>query len=179
MVPVFAGIIFFYTHERDWLRQVALAIYVVSAASDVLDGYLARRLGQSTRLGARLDPLADKLIVNLGFVFMAANRELCIRNGAGGWSPAVPMWFPVVVLVRDVIIVLGAQLIKTRYGNVTVKPLWSGKMTTVFQMATIIAILIPVDFARYLLWAALAATVISGAHYIVHGLAEARQREAA
>ncbi len=74
-----------------------------------------------------------------------------------------------VVLVRDVIIVLGALLINEYYGPVHVKPRISGKATTVLQIATLIAFLIGVDFAPEVMTLALIATMVSFADYIYAG----------
>jgi len=160
MIPVFALLIFCYTRERDWLRWVALGVYAVAALSDIIDGYIARNYNQGTRLGARLDPLADKLIINLGLVFLAGNEH---------FDPAVPMWFPVVVLTRDVCIVMGAFLVNEYFGPLKVRPRFSGKATTVFQMSTLIAFLLPVPFAPHLLYGTAVITIMSFADYMYSG----------
>ncbi len=169
MIPVFSALIFSYTQEKEWLRYAALAVYTAAAISDGVDGWVARNYNQRTRLGARLDPLADKLIINLGLVFAAANPQ---------FTPDVPLWFPVLVLARDVVIVLGAYVINEYYGGVTVRPLWSGKLTTTFQLATLIGILIPVPFALYIMWVTVGLTVFSGVHYVLIGYQQAGQRKA-
>ena len=169
MVPVFLSCVFCYSREREWLRYLALAVYAMAALSDVADGYVARRLNQHSRLGARMDPLADKLIVNLGFVFMAANSQ---------FEPDVPMWFPVIVLTRDVVIVMGAYLINEYFGPVKVKPRVSGKMTTVFQMSTLIAVLLGVFFVNYLIALAVFFTFVSMADYVYVGIRQANLRNA-
>ena len=169
MIPAFVSLIFEYTPERAWLRQAALGVYLLAAISDGLDGYIARRFNQRTALGARLDPLADKLLINLGLVFVAANPN---------FTPAIPMWFPVLILARDVLIVLGALLIRERYGNLKVKPLWTGKLTTALQLCTLIGVLIPVPRADLLVWATVAVTILSAVHYIAYGIHEAGRRKA-
>lgn len=169
MIPVFSALIFAYTREREWLRYAALAVYTAAAVSDGIDGWVARHFNQRTQLGARLDPLADKLIINLGLVFAAANPQ---------FLPDVPLWFPVLVLARDVTIVLGAYAINERYGGLTVRPLWSGKVTTTFQLGTLIGILIPVPFAMGIMWVTVGLTVFSGIHYVAVGLGQIRNRKA-
>jgi len=170
MIPVFSALIFVYSQEREWLRYAALGVYTAAAVSDGVDGWVARRFNQRTLLGARLDPLADKLIINLGLVFAAANPN---------FFPDVPLWFPVLVLARDVMIVLGAYAINERYGGLTVRPRWSGKVTTTFQLSTLIGILIPVPFALDIMWATVGLTVFSGVHYVAVGFRQIRQRKAA
>ncbi len=165
MIPVFAALIFAYSHEQEWLRYAALLVYTTAAVSDGVDGWVARRFNQRTELGARLDPLADKLIINLGLVFAAANPQ---------FEPPIPMWFPVLVLARDVTIVLGAYAINERYGLPSVRPLWSGKITTFLQLATLIGALLPIPYFPVLMWAAVIMTVVSALDYVRMGLQQAK-----
>lgn len=168
MIPVFALLVFYYTRERDHLRFIALAVYVAAAISDSLDGYVARRLNQHSKLGARLDPLADKLIVNLGFVLVAANPD---------FDPGIPLWFPVIILGRDVVIVMGAFLINEYFGPVKVHPRIWGKITTVFQMSAMISVLLQLFLTPYLLAATLGFTFISMADYLYFGMRQALLRD--
>jgi phosphatidylglycerophosphate synthase len=92
--------------------------------------------------------LADKLLVNVAFVFLAVNREL---------ATPIPAWFPVVILSRDAIIVIGAYLLNEYFGPVRVRPKVSGKLTTTFQMALIIAVLL--EWHRRFIWGLLIATI--------------------
>ena len=142
------------------MRFMALGVYILIAVSDIFDGYIARQYNQRTRLGERLDPLADKLAVNLGFVFIAANPA---------FSPALPLWFPVFILARDVAIVMGAFGIKRYHGRVHIAPLFLGKLSTVFQMSTIIGALLGVFFLHFLMWATVAISVVSGLGYFKMG----------
>ncbi len=168
MIPVFTSLVWFYSPEREWVRWAAVGVYVVAALSDVLDGYVARRFKQRTKLGTRLDPLADKLIVNLGFVFLAANDY---------FGEMVPLWFPVVVLSRDVGIVMGAFLINECYGPVKVAPRVLGKLTTTFQMATLVAVLLRVSFAYPLLLVTVVMCVLSYADYLYFGTRQLEQQQ--
>jgi cardiolipin synthase (CMP-forming) len=160
MIPFFVLLIYFYGEEHQMLRTAALGVYALAAISDGLDGYVARKFNQRTKLGARLDPLADKLMVNLGLVFIAANPY---------FHPPIPMWFPVVVLSRDVLIVMGAYFLNERHGPLKVKPLWSGKFTTAFQMGTLIAALLALPITNLIMWIALVFTIISLVQYVSFG----------
>ena len=84
----------------------------------------------------------------------------------------VPAWFPVLVLGRDVIIVIGAYLINEYFGPLQARPQISGKLTTVFQMALIIAVLLelPPRFVYAILYITLAVAVISFADYLRAGI---------
>lgn len=161
MVPVFAGLVASYTREQAWLRHTALAVYVAAAVSDALDGFVARAYNQKTKLGTVMDPLADKLMINIGFVFMAVNEDF------GG---AIPYWFPVVLLLRDAMIVMGAYLINEYYGPVRVRPQISGKLTTVFQMGLVVAVLLDVRFVNKLMIATLVMSAISYLDYMHAGI---------
>lgn len=105
LIPLMAGLLFFYGPEREYLRTVALLVYAVASVSDFFDGYIARHWDQHSELGARLDPLADKLLVNLGYTFVAANPH---------FHPGIPLWFPPLLLLRDTWIIFGAiYILKT------------------------------------------------------------------
>ena len=147
---------------------MALGLYVVAALSDILDGIIARNFGQTSRLGKRLDPLADKLLINLSFIFVASN---------GHFSPGIPLWAPPIFLGRDIYIVLGAYFINERYGPFRVKPRRSGKSTTVLQMATIISALLANPLTTALLAGALAAAAWSAVDYFFAGYAQVQERK--
>ena len=163
LVPVFIVSIMSYTRDQQWLRYAALAVFVVASISDGVDGFIARAYNQKTKLGAVLDPLADKLLTNLAMVFLAVNDQL---------RTPIPPWYPVVALGRDVIIVIGAYLINEYFGPVRARPQISGKLTTAFQMALIIAVLLelPPRFVYGILYFTLALLVISFADYLRAGI---------
>ncbi len=161
LVPVFAVLVMSYTQGEPWLRHAALAVFVVAALSDALDGFVARAYNQKSRLGAVLDPLADKLLVNTAYIFLAVNQEL---------ATPIPKWFPVIILSRDAIITVGAYLINEYFGPVRVRPRLSGKLTTVFQMGLICAVLLEVSFVRPLLYATVAITLVSFVDYLYQGV---------
>lgn len=163
LVPVFAVLIMSYTREQPWFRIAALATFGVAAISDGIDGFVARAYNQKTKLGAVLDPLADKLLVNTAFVFLAVNGEL---------RTPIPAWFPVLILSRDAIIVIGAYLINEYYGPVRASPHIAGKLTTALQMSLIISVLLELHprFVNGLLFATLAISIVSFAVYLYAGV---------
>ncbi len=169
LLPVFLYCIFGYGPEREALRTAALFIYVLAALSDLIDGWYARRFNQSSRLGKRLDPLADKLLINLGYVFVAANPH---------FSPGVPLWAPPLFLARDVYIVLGAYFINERYGPFKVAPRLSGKTTTALQMAAMVSVLASLRLTYPLLFGALAASAWSAVDYFIAGYMQVQEKKA-
>ncbi len=168
LLPAFLCCIYSYSPDREWLRLGALCFYVVAALSDLVDGWIARRFNQISRLGKRLDPLADKLLVNLGYVFVAANPH---------FSPSVPLWVPPVFLARDVYIVLGAYFINERYGPFKVSPRLSGKTTTALQMAAMVAVLASTRVTFPLLMGAVAASGWSAIDYFIAGYNQVQEKK--
>jgi len=163
LIPVFAVFIMSYTRDQPWLRLAALTTFVIAAISDGVDGFVARAYNQKTKLGMVLDPLADKLLINIAFIFLAVNTQL---------ATPIPPWFPVVILSRDAIIVIGAYLINEYYGPVRAAPHITGKLTTAFQMALIISVLLELHgtFIFWLLYCTLAVSVVSFAAYLYAGV---------
>ena len=168
LLPAFLVCIYGVSPEREGLRLVAFVIYVIAAVSDLVDGWYARWFQQVSRLGKRLDPLADKLLVNLGYVFVAANPH---------FYPGVPLWIPPVFLARDVYIVLGANFINARYGPFKVVPRLSGKITTALQMAAMVAVLASVPIAQALLLGAVAACCWSAVDYFIAGYNQVQEKK--
>jgi cardiolipin synthase len=165
LIPVFCVFVFLYSPDRDWARYAALVVYGLAAASDAVDGYVARHFERPTAFGRRLDPLADKLLINLGYVFLAANPL---------FSPGIPMWFPLPVLVRDSIVVIGALLLNAYVAPVTVNVRVIGKLTTVFQNLTLIGALLELSALPWLLGATLLFTLVSCGEYIADGVRQLR-----
>lgn len=161
LIPVFVVTLMSYTREAEWLRHLAIFIFVVAALSDALDGFVARAYNQKTKLGAILDPLADKLLVNTSFIFLAVNPN---------FETQVPGWLPVVVLSRDIFITGGAYLINTFYGPVRIRPRMTGKITTVLQTVSIAGVLLEVSFAYELIMVMLLFCVISWIDYFYKGI---------
>src|SRR5512138_2111230 len=122
LAPVF---LLLYVHG-DRLR--ALAAFAAAAATDVLDGLVARALRQRTRLGAFLDPIADKLLAACALVALAATGRL-------------PWWLPVLVVTRDLAQLAGAALLGTIHRTVPVAPTRIGKYATVAVAATVVVAL--------------------------------------
>jgi cardiolipin synthase len=170
LIPVCIAGIVLYRGEEQWPRVMALAVYVIAALSDAVDGYIARRYNQSTKLGRVLDPLADKLLVNLTFIFLAVNPHFATQ---------VPLWLPVFLVGRDAFITGGSFLIKRAYGEVEIRPKFSGKLNTVIECVAAIGVLFEFRYAAFLLVALVAVGVISWLDYLVEGIVQARRKASA
>jgi cardiolipin synthase len=77
-----------------WLRWVALAIFIIAAITDYFDGYLARAWSQHSAIGRMLDPIADKLLVGIVLMMLAADGTIL------GWS----LWAAMVILAREILV---------------------------------------------------------------------------
>jgi CDP-diacylglycerol--glycerol-3-phosphate 3-phosphatidyltransferase len=166
-IPFIATSIAVYSPLRPEWGTVALVAFLAAAASDAADGFVARVFRQKSRFGAILDPLADKLLINVTLVFLAVNET---------FAYPVPRWFPVLVLARDVVIGMGAYALSDYFHTLRVKPRLTGKLTTALQLSYIIAALMQIFLAPGLLYAASALTAISFLDYFVEGLRQARHR---
>lgn len=158
LIPVFVD---FLIYER---YGYALFVLAVAALTDGLDGTIARVANQRTRLGAYLDPLADKLLLTSGFVTLT-------------WLKVIPFWITAVVVSRDVVLSIGVLVIHVAGGTVHPAPTRIGKMSTVFQMLTVLAAmasvyfqLVPVFVTKVLAWVTAGFTITSGLQYLIRGL---------
>jgi cardiolipin synthase len=139
-----------------------LAVFTAAALTDVLDGWVARRHGRASRLGAFLDPLADKLLLTASFVTLT-------------YLKALPFWITAVVISRDVILVVGALLLHMVGIRIYPRPTWAGKAATFFQILAVLSGLLgryfPLSVAPELVMALAALfTVVSGCQYLVQGM---------
>lgn len=135
LIPLFVVQLLYYFDKGDEVyRYMALSFFCIASVSDALDGYLARRLKQNTALGAVLDPLADKLLLVSGIVLLTIAESNTLQR--------VPIWLSVFIFARDFFCLIGYLIIQHYCGEVRVKPHWSGKLSTVFQIALVIWILI-------------------------------------
>ena len=123
-------------HPRDWERFTAIFVFLLASASDGLDGYVARHYNQRSQLGVVLDPIADKGLL------LAAIITLSFSN----WTYEFPIWFPVLVITRDAVILIGTTLLHYLVGKVEVKPSWMGKTATALQMTAIAMVLLQWNF---------------------------------
>jgi cardiolipin synthase len=180
MIPAFVTMAIYYGQSvqrgapLEWQRFAAIAIFILAAVSDGLDGFVARRYNQRSTLGVYLDPIADKGLLLSGII------TLSISN----WSEAdpdygkFPAWFPVLVISRDAILLVGAAVLYLLIGKLRVKPKWTGNVATVLQMVAIgwVMLQLRVLPLLYVVFAAGFFTAVSGIVYVTDGV---RQLQAA
>ncbi len=173
MIPAFVLMAIYYgaSIERgeplEWQRFTAIAIFLVAAVSDGLDGYIARRYNQKSALGVILDPIADKGLLLSGIITLS----ICNWSKVDPKYGEFPTWFPVLVISRDAVILIGSAVLHLLNGKVRVRPAWTGKVATFLQMAAIAWVMLQLMFIP-LLWVVCAAgffTLVSGVVYVMDG----------
>jgi len=166
LIPVFVVFAVYYSVSvraaapEEWLRWAAVAVFVIAAVSDGLDGWIARRFNQRSALGVVLDPIADKGLL------LAAIITLSLYP----WPVSLPLWFPVLVIARDVVILVGCGLLKFFTGDVEVRPSILGKIATTLQMAAVAWVLLQIPEQQWVVWAAGLFTLLSGLGYMWRGM---------
>lgn len=153
MVPLFIAAILYHR------LGVAMGLFVIAAITDALDGYIARVRKEKTRLGAIMDPIADKLLIVSAYICLS------IVTGLPEYLK-MPLYVPVIVISRDALILLGALIIYLNNGKLDIKPTIIGKATTLFQMLTIVSVLAQFVYSSWLWNVMVVLTVISGLDYI-------------
>lgn len=140
----------------------ALIVFIICMASDALDGIVARMNHQETNLGRLLDPMADKLLLVTGFILLsvASNIPAHLR---------FPPYVALIIVSRDVLMILGCLVIYLLKGKVDIKPTVVGKITTFFQMLSIVSILTRFPYSMILWNVAVILTVVSGLGYLRAG----------
>jgi len=105
-----------------------LAILIITGLSDGIDGLIARLFNQKSRLGAYLDPLADKIILISAFVSLSV-------------MGLMPSWLTVMVISRDILILMGVSILFLNGMKIEIRPAVSSKITTCLQFLTVILVL--------------------------------------
>jgi len=134
-----------------WNYYLASMVFVIASATDFFDGYIAREWNQKTKLGAIIDPLADKMIT------IAAFLGLMVSGEASAWAIYI-------IIIRELFIT-GIRTVAVAEG-LNIQASLAGKVKTVMQMIAIGFLLMHWPFGVELLWLAVALTVYSGAEYL-------------
>lgn len=139
---------------------LALGLFVVAGVSDALDGFLAKRFHWESRLGAVLDPLADKLLMVASYLMLGAQGHL-------------PIWLVAVVIGRDAVILLGAGTYRLLFGGLEMAPRLASKVNTFLQIILVAVVLwalcctpVPEPVRTALVLAVLASSLWSGLDYV-------------
>ena len=165
IVPFFISNVLYYSPEKDYLRFIALGLFLTAVTLDVLDGFVARRFHQETKAGAILDPLADKILLISAYICL-------YKIGVLFETVQFPIWLVVAVISRDVVLLLGSMIIRITNGDIIVKPTVWGKMTMFFQVLAVIGILLQWPLLSFLWYVILVLVIISGVDYLIKGVKE-------
>ncbi|RMG32971.1 MAG: CDP-diacylglycerol--glycerol-3-phosphate 3-phosphatidyltransferase [Planctomycetota bacterium] len=151
--------------DRGYSWTAATVVFVIAAATDALDGYLARRYGLVTTLGRILDPFVDKIIVCGSFVFLLAHAP---KSG-------VNAWMVLVILARELFITSLRGYLERQGRDFSAA--WSGKVKMVVQCLAVGFALLSMEpsvrlsgllaLRDALLWGAVAITIYSGIDYCI------------
>ncbi len=144
--------------ELQWVP--AFWLFAIAAVTDLLDGTLARLLNQRSEFGAWLDPIADKLMLLTTLSLLT-------------WADFLPLWFAVLVLLRDAVVLSGAVAFRRLTGGLHVAPTWLGKTAVMLEFVLIAAVLAEValqlglsPWRPYLLWFTALVAAASGLQYV-------------
>jgi len=140
---------------------LALVLFFVAGASDGLDGFLAKQFGWTSRLGAILDPLADKALLVTCYAALA-------------WVGLLPVWLLILVVARDLVIVAGAVVYNFRIQRLEADPTLISKLNTLLQILLVLLVITqqlndwftPV-WATVLIYAVTVSVIWSGLDYVI------------
>lgn len=157
---------------QNAMRYVSFAIFAVMAASDWLDGHFARKNGQTTRLGAFLDPTADKLLMTCACLLLTSHK-----TGIDGFL--LPSTVVVLIIGKDILLLTGFVIIYLITSKVHIKSVFVGKAATALQLSMVASILLAPEisgilpgwiwFLRVLWWSAAGTAVMATLVYIRRG----------
>lgn len=150
----------FFNHLNQWGTYYAAALFILTAATDKLDGYIARKYNMITNLGKLLDPLADKLLISTALLLLV-------------FMDKVPGWMAIIIIGREIIIT--ALRVSASSKGIALAADKHGKIKMVFQVVAITAVMLnnypfafmtnlPIDMI--LMIVAVSLTIYSGYHYI-------------
>jgi len=157
---------------QNAMRYVSIIIFLAMAVSDVIDGYLARRKKQITKLGAFLDPLADKLLMTCACLLLASQR-----GHVGDFL--LPPTVVVLIIGKDLFLLIGFVIVYLITSQIRIVPVFIGKLATTLQLSMVAGILIAPEvsgvlpgwiwFLRFLWWSAAGTAILTTLIYIRNG----------
>ncbi len=156
LIPVYVGLLIYERFDQ------AMIVLLVAGITDALDGTIARASNQRTRLGAFLDPLADKLLLTSGFITLSIIH-------------VIPSWVTIVVVSRDAMLLLGTAVAQLTESPINISPTFLGKGTTFLQLSYVLLVIffsarnMNLELLNSLLIGMIVFTVCSGLHYLYRG----------
>ena len=117
----------------EYARQVATVLFALAGFTDIFDGWLARRWNQTSKFGAFLDPVADKLLVAVCLVMLLRDHIHSGHGGPGGWLAVMVA----IIIGREITVSALREWMAELGQRTSVAVNWIGKLKTVFQMIAI------------------------------------------
>lgn len=156
LIPIFVSLLI-YSGSHSYLRAVAVGVFILAMLSDFFDGLVARIKKEKSELGQIIDPLADKLLLLTAFISLYLLHF------------KIYLWVVLIVVSRDLVILLGVIILHFLKIEVPISPSIWGKLTTFFQMFTVLWILIDIPYHFFICLLAVTLTLISGIDYLMRG----------
>ena len=157
---------------RQTMRYISIFLFLVMAISDAVDGYLARRKNQTTKLGAFLDPIADKLLITSACLLLASQRGHVEDF-------LLPPTVVVVIIGKDLFLLIGFVIVYLITSQIHIAPVFVGKLATALQLSMVAGVLIAPEvssvlggwvwFLRILWWSAAGTAILATLIYIRDG----------
>ena len=146
LIPVF---VFFLLADIPYSNYISAFIFSVLSLSDALDGYIARKKKQASKLGEILDPIADKLLISTALIFLVGR---------------IPLWMAAVIIAREWIVTMLRFIVLPKRVVPADK---FGKSKTIIQTAAIISVILNFPFSWHLMLLAVIITLFSGLVYLI------------
>jgi len=147
LIPIFA---YFLLSGLPYKDYIAAFIFIVLSLSDAIDGYIARKNKQTTKIGQIIDPIADKLLIAAALISLIGRIQL---------------WMAIVIITREIIITVARILFLPK--KVVIPASKLGKIKTISQVIAIVAVILNVPFNWWLMLTAVMITVASGLDYLI------------
>ncbi len=156
LIPIFI-IFLLLRKEIPGAEVFSLAVFILAAITDSLDGYIARKHKMVTKFGKIVDPLADKLLISAALITFVSLNEISI-------------WAAILIIGRE-FAVTGLRIIAAKDGVIISASIW-GKIKTTVQITAVIAVIadpkiitLPYYIPNILIWLAVVITIFSGYKY--------------
>jgi cardiolipin synthase len=157
---------------QNIMRYVSILLFLIMAVSDGVDGYLARRKNQITKLGTFLDPVADKLLITCACLLLASQK-----SQVGNFP--LPPTVVVLIIGKDLFLLIGFVIVYLITSKIHIAPVFIGKLATTLQLSMVAGILIGPEvsrllpgwiwFLRFLWWSAAGTALLATLIYIRDG----------
>jgi len=156
LIPVFISLLIYSGHNPK-LKYIAVGVFILAVLTDFFDGLIARIKNEKSELGQVIDPLADKLLMFSAFI------ALYLLNFN------MPLIIVLLVISKDVVILLGLIILVILKIDTKITPTISGKLTTFFQMLTVIFVLLQLKYSSVIWNVTVGFTISSGIGYLIRG----------